>query len=51
MREVNGAAREIDVATDMLSFCFQENFVRFDVGDHYNLGDMLIDVDYVRRKC
>jgi len=59
MREVNGAARGIDAATDVLSFCFQENFdgpgvlgeVRFDVGDYYNLGDILIDVDYVRRKC
>ena len=59
MREVNMAARGVDSPTDVLSFCFQEKFiepgvlgeVQFDVADFYNLGDMLIDVDYVKRRC
>jgi len=25
--------------------------VEFDMADYYNLGDMLIDVDYVKRRC
>ncbi|KAL7524695.1 hypothetical protein ACHAWF_001049 [Thalassiosira exigua] len=59
MREINSEARDIDAPTDVLSFCFQEKFVepgvlgevQFDVDEFYNLGDMLIDVDYVKRKC
>ena len=59
MKEINQATRGIDATTDVLSFCFQEHFdepgklgkVQFDIGDYYNLGDMLIDVEYVRKKC
>ena len=59
MQEINMATRGIDATTDVLSFCAQSNFVKpgvlgdveFDVEDYYNLGDMLIDVDYVKNKC
>lgn len=59
MAEINLGSRGINAPTDVLSFCFQENFVRpgvlgevqFDIDDYYNLGDVLIDVDYVKRKC
>ncbi|KAL9186321.1 hypothetical protein ACHAXT_005559 [Thalassiosira profunda] len=59
MRELNEATRGVGAPTDVLSFCFQDNFVKpgvlgdvqFDVGDFYNLGDMVVDVDYVKRRC
>lgn len=59
MAEINDATRGVGGPTDVLSFCFQENFVapgvlgkvQFDRPEYYNLGDMLIDVDYVRRRC
>lgn len=59
MQELNMGTRGVNAPTDVLSFCFQENFVKpgvlgevqFDIDDYYNLGDMLIDVDYVKRKC
>ena len=59
MQELNQATRGIDSTTDILSFCFQTNFIKpgvlgdvqFDLADYYNLGDMLIDVDYVMKKC
>jgi len=59
MEEINGAARGVSAPTDVLSFCFQDDFVQpgvlgkvqFDVAEYYNLGDMLIDVDYVGRRC
>lgn len=59
MKEINEASRGVNKPTDVLSFCFQENFVepgvlgevQFDVSDFYCLGDMMIDVDYVRRRC
>lgn len=59
MQEINMATRGIDATTDVLSFCAQSNFVKpgvlgdveFDVEDYYNLGDMLIDVDYVKNRC
>ena len=59
MQEVNGQTRGVPKPTDVLSFCFQESFLRpgvlgkvpFDIPENYNLGDMLIDVDYVRRRC
>lgn len=59
MREINSQSRNVDAPTDVLSFCFQSNFaepgvlgdVQFDLDEYYNLGDMLIDVDYVKRKC
>mmetsp|Transcript_31529 Transcript_31529/g.53792 ORF Transcript_31529/g.53792 Transcript_31529/m.53792 type:complete len:369 (+) Transcript_31529:109-1215(+) len=61
MREINSISRGIDKPTDVLSFCFQEEDemiepgvlgdVQFDTPDFYNLGDVLIDVDYVQRRC
>jgi rRNA maturation RNase YbeY len=59
MSEINKTTRNMDKPTDVLSFCFQESFiqpgvlgeVQFDISDYYNLGDMLIDVEYVKRKC
>ena len=60
MREINTISRGIDAPTDVLSFCFQDEEdmepgvlgeVQFDTPDFYNLGDILIDVDYVQRKC
>mmetsp|Transcript_28081 Transcript_28081/g.59283 ORF Transcript_28081/g.59283 Transcript_28081/m.59283 type:complete len:422 (-) Transcript_28081:15-1280(-) len=59
MTEINRDTRGIPAPTDVLSFCFQDKFlepgvlgpVDFDLADYYNLGDMLIDVDYVARRC
>ena len=59
MQELNMATRGVNAPTDVLSFCFQDNFlkpgvlgeVQFDFGDYYNLGDMIVDVDYIKRKC
>ena len=59
MKEINLATRGMDSTTDVLSFCFQEKFVKpgtlgevqFDYSDYYNLGDMLIDVEYVKNRC
>lgn len=59
MRMINMETRDVDSSTDVLSFCFQDKFiepgvlgkVQFDAPDYYNLGEMLIDVDYVRRRC
>mmetsp|Transcript_4312 Transcript_4312/g.9674 ORF Transcript_4312/g.9674 Transcript_4312/m.9674 type:complete len:396 (-) Transcript_4312:49-1236(-) len=59
MEEINGATRGVGKPTDVLSFCFQDKFieagvlgeVEFDNDDYYNLGDMLVDVDYVKRRC
>jgi rRNA maturation RNase YbeY len=61
MREINAMSRGIDAPTDVLSFCFQEEDdivepgvlgeVQFDMPDFYNLGDVLIDVEYVQRRC
>jgi rRNA maturation RNase YbeY len=59
MQELNMGTRGVNAPTDVLSFCFQDNFVKpgvlgevqFDIGDYYNLGDMIVDVDYVKRKC
>ena len=59
MTEINKSTRDMETPTDVLSFCFQETFIKpgvlgevqFDISDYYNLGDMLIDVEYVKRKC
>ncbi|KAL7445378.1 hypothetical protein ACHAXM_009792 [Skeletonema potamos] len=61
MREINAMSRGIDAPTDVLSFCFQDEDdivepgvlgeVQFDMPDFYNLGDVLIDVEYVQRRC
>ena len=61
MCEINSISRGISAPTDVLSFCFQDEDdivepgvlgkVQFDMPDFYNLGDVLIDVEYVQRRC
>ncbi len=58
MRETNLESRGIDAPTDILSFPFHEPVKaglleepEFDVPDYYTLGDMVVDVPYVIRRC
>jgi probable rRNA maturation factor len=58
MRETNLESRNIDAPTDILSFPFLEaqepgTLVKpqFDIPEYYNLGDMVVDVPYVIRRC
>lgn len=58
MRETNLESRGIDAPTDILSFPFLQTKrpglleePEFDVPDYYTLGDMVVDVPYVIRRC
>ena len=58
MQETNLESRGVDAPTDILSFPFLEAVEpglleepEFDVPDYYTLGDMMIDVPYVIRRC
>ena len=61
MRQTNLDTRGIDGPTDILSFPFQDVAVEgnpgelaepeFDIEDYYSLGDMMLDVAYVIRRC
>lgn len=63
MRETNLETRGVDASTDILSFPFHPVAMgeeggpgvleepEFDIEDYYNLGDMMIDVPYVIRRC
>ena len=61
MRQTNLDTRGIDGPTDILSFPFQDIAVdgepgelaepEFDIEDYYSLGDMMLDVAYVIRRC
>ena len=59
MQQTNLETRGIDRPTDILSFQFQDAVDEpgvlgapdFDIPEYYNLGDMMIDVPYVIRRC
>ena len=58
MRETNLESRGIDAPTDILSFPFHVPIEaglleepQFDIPDYYTLGDMVVDVPYVIRRC
>lgn len=58
MQETNRDTRGIDKATDILSFPFHQYVEpgllqepEFDIPDYYTLGEMMIDVPYVIRRC
>lgn len=58
MRETNLESRGIDAPTDILSFpfhCHEKpgllNEPEFDIPDYFTLGDMVVDVPYVIRRC
>jgi rRNA maturation RNase YbeY len=58
MRETNLESRGVDAPTDILSFPFLQamepgllELPEFDVPDYYTLGDMMVDVPYVIRRC
>jgi ssRNA-specific RNase YbeY (16S rRNA maturation enzyme) len=58
MQETNLETRGIDAPTDILSFPFHQAIKpgllekpEFDVPDYYNLGDCLVDIPYVQRRC
>jgi len=60
MRQINRETRGVDSPTDVLSFCFQDDFVepgvlgdvQFEnIEEYYCLGDMVLDVEYVARRC
>ena len=58
MQETNRDTRGMDQPTDILSFQFHRHTKagvlqdpEFDIPDFYTLGEMLIDVPYVMRRC
>ncbi len=59
MQQTNLETRGIDRPTDILSFQFQDDVIEpgvlgepdFDIPEYYNLGDMMVDVPYVMRRC
>lgn len=58
MQDANHESRGIDAPTDILSFPFHPAIrpgklaePDFDIPDYYNLGDILIDIPYVIRRC
>lgn len=59
MQELNKDTRGVDAPTDILSFPFQDEIIEpgiladpsFDIPDYYNLGDMIIDIPYIIRRC
>ena len=63
MKETNFETRQINRPTDILSFPFHDTVLggakgagllqepEFDIPDYYTLGDMMIDVPYVMRRC
>jgi probable rRNA maturation factor len=58
MEETNLETRGVNAPTDILSFQFHEAVEpgllkppEFEIPDYYTLGDMLVDVPYVVRRC
>jgi probable rRNA maturation factor len=58
MKETNQESRGIDSPTDILSFPFHFHEKpglldepEFDIPDYYTLGDMMVGVPYVIRRC
>eukprot|EP00977_Amphora_coffeiformis_P029097 scaffold38719_cov176-Amphora_coffeaeformis.AAC.2 len=58
MQSINKESRGIDAPTDILSFPFHAAIepgvlepVTFDIPDYYMLGDLIVDVPYVIRRC
>jgi ssRNA-specific RNase YbeY (16S rRNA maturation enzyme) len=57
MRRTSVETRDMDATTDILSFPFTPTDVpgkvkvEFDIPDYYCLGDIVIDVPYVMRRC
>lgn len=58
MQETNLETRNVDAPTDILSFPMHDYRKAgelvppdFDIPEYYNLGDVLIDVPYVIRRC
>ena len=58
MRETNLESRGINKPTDILSFPFHQHLTaglleepEFDIPDYYTLGDMVVCVPYVIRRC
>lgn len=58
MKQTNYETRGINQPTDILSFPFHEAITageiqqpQFDIPEYYQLGDMMIDVPYVIRRC
>ena len=58
MKQTNLETRGINKPTDILSFPFHPAIYpgklvepEFDIPDYYNLGDMMVDVPYVVRRC
>lgn len=58
MQEINQESRGVNAPTDILSFPFTECIEpgkleppQFDIPDYFQLGDLLVDVPYVMRRC
>ncbi|KAL3763059.1 hypothetical protein ACHAWU_007765 [Discostella pseudostelligera] len=59
MTQLNSNSRGIPSSTDILSFSLRDSFVepgvlreeQFDREEYYDLGELFVSVDYVKRRC